>query len=283
MNASDLASVPVAQLISRALAIRDSEDDRRWELVREMQRRGDTTTFEAARMLCADAAPASRELGLDILAQLGYTAGRPFLEETLPIVFKLCSAHEPKPVLISAISGLGHLYDTRAQPHLLNLAQHSDEDIRFAVAQALPNVAGDPPSPLVVDALTTLTRDPDADVRDWATFGLGSKVALDDEGIRETLFARIDDPDADTSGEALVGLATRGDRRIVDRVLTLLENPHAGNLIVEAAGQLPDQRYLPALYRLRADGWEADDVRGSVLATAIEACEGIATTPDPPS
>ena len=219
VTGEDLATADVAELIKRALAIGDTEDDRYWDVVRELQRRGDTPTFEAASALCAAPTPASRELELDVLAQLGYTIGRPYLEETLPIVFTLGSAEEPKRVLTSAICALGHLYDTRAQPYLLENARHPDEDVRFAVAQALPNVVGDPPSSEVVDALTTLTRDTDADVRDWATFALGSIVAIDTDGVREALLARIDDPDGDTSGEALVGLATRGERRIVDRVL----------------------------------------------------------------
>jgi HEAT repeat protein len=280
VTGDDLATADVAELIKRALAVGDTEDDRYWDVVRELQRRGDIPAFEAASALCAAPTPASRELGLDVLAQLGYTIGRPYLEETLPIVFTLCSAEEPKRVLTSAICALGHLYDTRAQPYLLENARHPDEDVRFTVAQALPNVAGDPPSPEVVEALTTLTRDTDADVRDWATFGLGSIVAIDTDGVREALLARIDDPEGDTSGEALVGLATRGERRIVDRVLKLLENPDVGNLIVEAAGKLPDQRYLPALYRLRDLGWESEDLRGSLLAPAIDACERVAAAPD---
>ncbi len=62
-----------------------------------------------------------------------------------------------------------------------------------------------------VDVLAVLSRDPDTDVRGWATFGLGSMIDRDTAQVRAALIARLDDPDADTRGEALVGLAARGD------------------------------------------------------------------------
>jgi hypothetical protein len=44
-----------------------------------------------------------------------------------------------------------------------------------------------------------LSEDVDTDVRDWATFGLGSQIDRDTDEIRSTLERRLDDSDADAS------------------------------------------------------------------------------------
>ena len=116
-------------------------------------------------------------------------------------------------------------------------------------------------------------EDPDPGVRDWATFGLGSLLDVDTAEVREALLARVDDVGGDTAGEALVGLARRKDPRALDPINRWLASTDAGNLIVEAAAELADPRSLPALYALRDGGWQREDVRGSVLEVAIEACE----------
>ena len=65
----------------------------------------------------------------------------------------------------------------------------------------------------------TLSTDRDTSVRDWATFGLGSMIARDTQQVRDALMARIGDADPDTRGEALVGLAARGDLRATEPLL----------------------------------------------------------------
>jgi HEAT repeat protein len=147
-----------------------------------------------------------------------------------------------------------------------------DAGIRLEVAQALPSVLGDPPLPEAVEALTTLMADADEHVRDWATFGLGSLVDVDSDPIRQALQVRLDDPGGDTAGEALVGLARRGDPHAVARVLALLDGDDVGNLTVEAAGELADRSLLPSLERLKASGWAESDPRGWLLQEAIAAC-----------
>ena len=265
-----LHAMDLDRLIAIALAS-DDEDDAYWDSVRELRKRGTREVFQRAAELCSAPDARSRELGLDILAQLGSDAERPFLEDVIRIATPLANDSDAI-VRRSAISALGHQWDVRSLATLLQHQFDADANVRWAVAQAIPTVVSSPPEPSAVAALVTLMRDEDSDVRDWATFGIGSLLDVDGNEIRQALTERLDDPDGDTAGEALVGLARRGDLGIVDRVNALLANPQIGNLIVEAAGELADPRLIPALERLREAGWAGSDPLGAILETAIGAC-----------
>jgi HEAT repeat protein len=257
----------------------NDEGDAYWDCVGELHRRGTQEVFERAARLCSGSDARSRQLGLDVLAQLGYEAGRPFLEDVLRIATRLANDSDA-PVRKSALSALGHQLDVRALPTLIQHRFDPDPDVRWAVAAAIPFVANAPPDPAAVATLIALMRDADSDVRDWATFGLGSLLDVDGSEIRQALTERLGDPDGDTAGEALVGLARRRDLGIVERVRELLEKPQVGNLIVEAAGDLADPRLLPALERLQESGWPERDPRGGLLETAIAACRSGKPTGD---
>ena len=69
------------------------------------------------------------------------------------------------------------------------------------------------PATAVLDALIALSGDAEDDVRDWATFALGTLAEADDPALRDALAARLDDPDEATRLEAVHGLAVRGDAR----------------------------------------------------------------------
>ncbi|MGD0254521.1 MAG: HEAT repeat domain-containing protein [Acidimicrobiales bacterium] len=262
----------VQGLVDRALEIDDEDDDRYWDLVHELHRLGDRQTFQTTADLCRESSASRRRLGLNVLAQLGYESGRPFLEDSLPIVIGLCGRGEPDAVLVAAAAALGHLHDHRGLEALLGLANHHNSDVRWMVATSLSNCAGDPPNTRALDALITLTSDENSDVRDWATFGLGAQLDVDDEHIREALLARLDDPDGDTAGEAIFGLAARNDPRVIEEISHRLGQPDVGNLIVEVAAKMGDSRFLPFLRTLKGQGWDRTDPRGDWLDKAITAC-----------
>jgi HEAT repeat protein len=133
-------------------------------------------------------------------------------------------------------------------------------------------MAGDGGAPeTLVQALIELTADSDAEVRDWATAGLGSM--LDDEdsaAIRDALAGRLDDSDAEVRGEALRGLAVRGDSRALDAIDRELRGQPAESA-VDAAEVLGDSRLEPALRALRDRGWAEDETQLKSLEEAIEA------------
>ncbi len=102
--------------------------------------------------------------------------------------------------------------------------------------------------------------------------GLNAPFEADSEQIRDALAARLADTEGDTAGEALLGLAQRKDPRALAPLLAWLNADHPGNLVVEAAAALGAAEALPALVRLKNEGWQDRDCRPSVLGEAIEAC-----------
>jgi HEAT repeat protein len=256
-------------LLSRAAVMGCAATDRR-DIVAEVHRRTDRPAFEAALALACSDHRAERVLGLDVLAQIGYPQNRPWAGETLPILIA-ASDDSRAEVLCAAITALGHVADPQGLAAVLRHAAHPHDEVRLAVAAALPAVAGDPPSDGAVAALIRLSADPDPEIRDWATFGLGSQIEADSTPLRQALAARLDDPDGDTAGEALLGLARRRDPIALPILLSLLEGT-PGNLIVEAAAALGSSAALPVLHRLKTGGWQDDDPRPSVLDEAIIAC-----------
>jgi HEAT repeat protein len=252
----------IEELVARALTLDtddERDDDEYWAIVSELQRRGDRETFERARALCADVSDDARCLGLAVLAQLGSAQGAPFLEESLPLVIALCDEGGSTDVLAASLHALGHLHDPRAAATVVAHRRHPDEMVRLAVAQAAEGVAGEPPARSVVDAVIELTRDEDDGVRNWSTFSLALLFELDEPEIRESLYARVGDVDESTSAEALAGLAARRDPRAATALLARLRaaseqpppEPYVIDVLVDAAEQLGDPRFIPALAMLR--------------------------------
>lgn len=261
----------LADLFAQTRAISDPDSPDRLALLREMRCRDDSETHRLVAERIQSDDPLDQVLALEVLGQFGFRRGRPWVEESLPVVISATDTSDPR-VLCAAINALGLLADARALEVVLGFQDHEDAEVRREVALALPNVGGVPLSPAAVDGLLVLMEDPADKVRDWATFGLGVLSDADDATIRRALTERLDDPGGNTAGEALVGLARRGDRSILPRMFRLLEMPDAGNLVVEAAGELGDPELLPALERLKSLGWDQRDSRGPILDTAIEAC-----------
>ena len=155
---------------------------------------------------------------------------------------------------------------------MLGFAAHADGGVRLDATHALYSCAGEPPSRAAIEALIALSADPDEHVRDWATFGLGTQVDVDDGDVRAALVDRLSDPFLDAREEAAVGLARRGDPRAFEPVRELLEADEVSSLTVEAAGYLADERLLRPLLEL-GEWWEDDP---DLLRAAIDRCDPVA-------
>ena len=142
--------------------------------------------------------------------------------------------------------------------------------MRLAVAFAVATVSPQPLAPEARTALIRLSRDVDPEVRDWATFGLGTLSDADGPDVRAALLARAEDAHHEARAEALFGLAVRHDPRAVPHLIRALQSPLVGGLEVDAAAVAADPRLLPALWALQQSG-TADEVR---LRRAIDRCSG---------
>lgn len=249
-------------------ALGSEGEDGYWTAVTILWFRGTQEVFEAARELLASDQAENRALGADVLSQLG-TPSMPFVHESVTGLLDLLSKEKHPVVLHSIGVALGHLKDPRAIEPLIRLKAHPDGDVRFGVVYGLLGWENQG----AVDALIELCSDADTEVRNWATFGLGSLIDGDTPEVREALLRGVDDEDAEIRGEALVGLARRKDERVIEPLIRELEAiPQASEWwdhLLEAAAELADSRLCPALLGLRGEvgGKECG------LEEAIAACQ----------
>lgn len=185
-------SEPVDEVFARTL-LGDYDDDAPWAAVRELHRAGTREVFDKAAEWCHSTEPLKRARGADVLAQLGRTSDDPsnkFPNESFEVIYSMTISEKESGPLSSAIQALGHIGDSRAVPVLSLFQNHSDADVRFALACALGSFAE---NALAVDALLHLTRDEDEDVREWATFGIGALGKGDSPAIRGAFIERLND------------------------------------------------------------------------------------------
>jgi HEAT repeat protein len=261
----DFAFLDIATVLDRAekLAQDDSlpEGEERRAVVSELHRRGSSPVYEAATRWCASQQPLLRSLGADVLGQLGFSEGYPFAEPSTQTLMELLKDREPN-VVDSALVALGHL-NTGDLHTICALVSHASPEVRYAVAFCL----GGRDDELAIQTLERLSRDEDADVRNWATFGLGTLSKADTPALRDALLERLADDDADVRGEAMRGLALRRDVRAARAILDELQRPEVSDLAIEAACEMPRKEFLPLLEALLAAEPQAEHVR-----LAIEQC-----------
>ncbi|MEO6277255.1 HEAT repeat domain-containing protein [Roseateles sp.] len=263
------------------IALREWDRDRGWAAIHALRMRGSPKMLVLARTLAGSRNCRRRALGLLIASQLrerrrdAQNGSVEFaLEETQQLL--LAGLHDPHAAVLSAaISGLGHRPHPAARDELVQQAGHRSASIRLDVAVALGNY-GEPPA---VDALLKLARDPDDDVRDWATFALGSLHDIDTPEVRQCLWENLQDTDADVRGEAIVGLAERRDPRAVDHLLAHLGDNHCDSLHLNAALKLVEPKLLPALQALLASPQADSTSDGCGLSALREALKASASAP----
>jgi HEAT repeat protein len=203
--------------------------------VRELRQLGTREVFDIAAFWCNSDDPLKRARGIDILAQLGKTADHPrnaFPDEAYGVVTNVLKNETNVRPLHSAISALGHLDNPAAVPLVAPFHTHKASEVRFSVAFALGCFPNDP---LSVKTLLALMQDREAEVRDWATFGVGVLGDQDSSEIRDALVRSSGDADEDVREEALVALAKRHDARAVAPLLSALQEPRVTDRVIEAA------------------------------------------------
>ncbi len=187
----------------------------------------------------------------------------------VPELVAMLSRSDDSEVLIAIVDALGAAWNEEACLALLPYVSHLDDDVRLSVAQALPGgVARREAEARVAAALMVLAEDSSAIVRDWATFGLGAILDIDNAAVRATLRARVFDSDIDTRLEAIRGLAMRRDPQILPTLRDELQGETVDCLVVDAARAYADPSLEPLLVQL-AERWDEDH---DLLARAIATC-----------
>ncbi|MFI5259643.1 MAG: HEAT repeat domain-containing protein [Candidatus Limnocylindrales bacterium] len=258
---------PLDVRIDAALGTYD--DDCRWDLIGGILTECSDDVLEAAVGMLEGNAERGRTLGADILGRLAGVEpnARPAIEEALLSASAVEKATSP---LASIVAAMGHLGDPAVLGWVCPLADHPSAQVRLAVAFAIATISPQPLAPEARRALISLSRDADPEVRDWATFGLGTLSDADGPDVRAALLARAEDAHHEARAEALFGLAVRHDPRAVPHLIRALQSPLVGGLEVDAAAAAADPRLLPALWALQQTG-AADEVR---LRRAIDRCSG---------
>ena len=241
----------------------------RWDLIGGILDECPDDVQEEAAKLLAGQLDRERTLGADILGRLASLdpTNRADIEAAL---LTALAVEKAAASTASIVAALGHVGDPNTLGVIFPLSLHPTAEVRLAVAFALATVSPQPLEPEARMALIRLSQDCDAEVRDWATFGLGTLSDADGPDVRAALLARAEDANHEARAEALFGLAVRRDPRAVPHLIRALQSPLVGGLEVDAAAAAGDPRLLPALWALQRSG-RADEIR---LRRAIDRCSG---------
>lgn len=213
-----------------------------WNYIRELRKRKSTDIYQKATELTNSNDDHVKVIGINILAQFGYP--RKHKKQTLKNYFNLLKSKNSINVISSILYGIGHNNEilTDNQIDIICRFKYSKSaTIRYSLAFALSGVENDN----AINTLIQLSNDKDSDIRDWATFGIGSQTALDNLEIRQALWERVNDTDRTTRDEAIAGLAKRKDHRIKEILKNELNK--ADNLsssTLEAIEDLDDNDFI---------------------------------------
>ncbi len=223
--------------------------------------------FDKAKELTRSVVARDRALGFSILMR---DAGQAFPLEAIEIVLESFERENEGDVLEMLAYAAMHLRINSRAKYLKPLVEHPSAAVRRAVASSL----GGEDDRQSISALIKLTRDSCQDVRNWATFSLGTLCHRNTAPIREALFSRLEDDHEETKFEAIFGLAVRKDPRILPVVKEALQGERVCGFAMEAAEELADPALYPLLQNLKLKWREmhSDHYLMKTLDSALEAC-----------
>lgn len=246
-----------------------------WDNVKTLCTRPEKAVFKRCSALVKSTLPRERRIGIDVLSQLG-GAARPFQKPTLALYMRILPNERDVKVLESLLHAIGHNntgLDDKGIEKLSYLKKHRYAVVRYGVVHALQKVD----KPAAIDMLIDLSGDKDTDVRDWATFSLGSMITRNNKAIRDALWARISDTDEDTRMEAIMGLASRKDPGIYEVIRKELSTGETGTLLFDAIAALGGQEFLSPLKKLHKQSANDRTVHPQWLSKLEDAIEVLTT------
>lgn len=247
------------------VALSEPDENIVWKAIASLHWRGTREILQRAEALCGSPCSRERQLGANILGQLGLP-DRTFPAECTAILRSMLRSVEQSDVLRSVLVALSHQHDAEAVPIVVRFSASPDAEVRHGVVLAL---TGHEMS-LAIENLISLSKDSDSHVRDWATFALGTQLELDTPEIRQALADRLDDTYDDARAEALVGLARRKDIRVVEALKRELSSDCVGTLAIEAAELVASKDLYAHLVALR-EWWDEDSklLERAIAASAL--------------
>lgn len=252
----------------------DAEDDMEyWTPIKVLQHRL-PTIFSQVKVWGASEDAKAREIAANVLGH-SLVEDKAAVEEFVSYLLRMLEREASPRVIASICYALGHLHDSRSIGALRAFKDHPDSDVRHAVVFGLLGHE----DARAIGALIQLSADTDSEVRNWATFGLGSQIDTNSLEVRDALAARLQEPDAEIRGEAIVGLARRGDLRTIEPLLRELGTESAQVLrdwvlvqdaaesVIEWAAKTRSQAWIPLLEKLKClaigDQQKLDEVIGA--------------------
>jgi len=237
-----------------------------WNNISELRRRPNQEVFEKAYLLAKSDIDKQKIIGLHVLQQLGFNP-RYNKKQTIELHFDLLEKAQTNNILRSIFHGIGHNNEELTDKQISKLLEFKNiktESLKHALISALSGIE----NMNAIEALIHFSEDKSSSIRNWATFGIGSLIELDNTEIRNALWNRVRDHDFDTKSEAIVGLANRKDKRVKQIIMNELENESYGTLLLEAIVTINDQDFLPLLDRkLEIAKQSKEDIKnGWVLA-----------------
>lgn len=273
--------VDIPKLVAFAVAhfddpVADDDDDGpAWKAIWALRQDGSRAVLDAAAALCRSRLPSERSVGACILGQLGHRIGMgvlPFANERFDLLSGLLARElngaAQAGVLVDTCFALGHLHDPRSIPLVLPLKSHAVERVRLSVVHALSGHEDDD----AVSAMIDLSDDASGDIRDWATFGLGTLIDSARKDLCDALRARISDIHIDTRHEAIFGLARRQDGAALETVVLALIKDEVSPLLLDAATELADPQLCNALSAAKSSTWNDRLLRPWTEAMAACGC-----------
>ena len=251
----------IEDLVNAALC--ETDEDAVWDCIAALHWRGTVEVLLRAAALGSSPCARERQLAADIVGQLGLP-DRTFPAESADVLWGILTQEQDAGVLRAILIAFSHLKDPKIIEVAHTYVRHPDPDVRHAAVHALTGYD----DPRAIDFLIELTKDSETHVRDWATFGLGTQLDVDTPQIRAALFERLTDTDDITRAEAQVGLARRGDQRVVAFLAPALTAPSVGSLSLEAAEAIASPALRQHLIALRG----RSDIKPTLLQSAIDAC-----------
>lgn len=223
------------------------------------------------------ASAATRATRADVLGLVVGNGARSS-EVLVPALASMVRPDEHPIVLASVALALGGLWQERALPSLLELAQHRDGHVRHSAVSGLAwtwshdHEAAD--HAVLLKALLRAADDDLGEVRDAARFGL-TVLQARDPAVIQAFVDGLDDDHVDARVEAIRGLALLGDARAVEPMRQLLDGETCSRLMVDVAALVADARLLPGLEQWRDERRreDTDEEFWTAVDRAIDRCQ----------